>query len=81
MFYNKYSLVILLLYHITKIRTQLISLFGLSLLLGIKKLLLPWLWFKKMKNKLMKPERWDPNNLLAAFTDGVGNPLSKIVVI
>jgi hypothetical protein len=31
-----------------------------------------------MKNKLMKPERWDPNNLLAAFTDGVGNPLSKV---
>lgn len=77
MLYNKYSLLNFR-HFITTLKIRLISIFGLSLLLKIKKLLLPWRWFKKTRNALTELERLGPDNLLAALTDGIGNPLSKV---
>lgn len=77
MLYNKYSLANFQ-HFMTKLKVRLISLFGLNLLLSIRRLLLPWRWFKEPNPVLTGLEKLNPDDLLAALTDGIGNPLSKV---
>jgi len=77
MLYNKYSLANFQ-YFITKLKVRLILLFGLDSLLSLRRLLLPWRWFKEPKPVLIGLEELNPDDLLAALTDGIGNPLSKV---
>ena len=77
MLYNKHSF-----YNfkiaIAGLKSILISTFGLKLLLSVKRLVLPWKWFKKSRTELTEWEKLNGAQLLAACSDGFGNPLSKV---
>ena len=71
MLYNRYSFL--------NLQCNLMFLRRNKSLRRAARLLLPWKWFKKpQKTSAAVPDYSTKDELLAAFTDGVGNPLSKV---